>query len=107
MEAVRSSWGGPVAGALSAAERELLERIAEVGGRYTFQPDGSSIIAHRIFAEGLLSVLLALEEKQLITLTPPGTEVVRVSLGRGRFVPMTAELTDAGRRALGRGIRDS
>jgi hypothetical protein len=96
-----------VTGALSGAEREILGRIAEVGGRYTFQPDGSSIIAHRIFAEGMLSVLLALEEKRLISLTPPGAELVRVALGLRRFVPTTAQLTDAGRRALGGGIPES
>lgn len=92
---------------LTGPERELLERIAEVGGRYTFQPDGSSIIAQRVFAEGILRVLLSLEERQFISLTPPGTEVVRMSLEVRRFLPMAAQLTDAGRLALGQSRRES
>jgi hypothetical protein len=85
---------------LSPVERDLLRRLAEVGGRYTFRPDGSSIIAQRVFAEGILSVLLSLEDKLLVRLDPRGTEIVAGSLETNRFVAVTAELTDSGREAI-------
>jgi hypothetical protein len=84
---------------LTAAELGILRRLARVGGRQTFRPDGASTIAYRLFDEGILSVLLSLEEKGLVRLDPRGTEVAVKPGEPGRFTAITAEITEAGRKA--------
>ncbi len=82
------------------AERDLLRRLGEVGGRYTFRPDGESLLAFRIFEEGIAAVLLSLEIKRLVRFDSSASELMRVP-GHGlRFASLTAELTEAGREAL-------
>jgi hypothetical protein len=85
---------------LTAAERALLRRITEVGGRYTFRPDGQGTLAYRVFNEGIVSVLLSLQAKHLVTIQAEGTESVSQRGAPARFTAITAELTDAGRAAL-------
>ena len=81
--------------ALTAVERALLRRIAEMGGRCTFRPDGPGALAYRIFEEGIVSVLFALRSKQLVTI-----EAERIwatsEPGQVRFSAVTVQLTDFG-----------
>jgi hypothetical protein len=53
---------------LSRPERELLRRLADVGGKYTFRPDGETAIARRAFEQGIVATLFSLQEKQLLTI---------------------------------------
>jgi hypothetical protein len=85
---------------LTRPERALLQRLAQVGGRYTFKPDGESVIALRAFEEGIVAVLLSLYEKQLVHIASGGTAVASVPGQPVRFTEITAELTDAGREAI-------
>jgi hypothetical protein len=89
---------------LTDAERALLRRLREVGGLYTFRPDGESLMARRIFAEGMARVLLGLFGKGLVRVDPQATEVVDVPGAPpgqpGVITTITAELTETGREAL-------
>ena len=82
------------------AELELLRRIDQVGGRYTFRPDGESRIAYRVFEEGVVSVVLSLSAKGFVRLDPDATEITSVQGQRNRVAAIAAEVTEAGRRLL-------
>src|SRR5688572_24401751 len=81
---------------LTDAERALLRRLAEIGGRYRFQPDGDSLLALRAFEEGVLAVLLSLQDNQLIRVDRDASELIMLPGDRGRVASVTAELTNAG-----------
>ena len=38
----------------------MLRLLAEIGGRYRFQPDGESLLALRVFEEEIFAILLSL-----------------------------------------------
>lgn len=82
------------------AERALLGRLAEVGGRYTFKPDGENVLAWSVFEEAIVAVLRALHGKRLVRIDSDASELIRVAGQRVRFASLTAELTDAGRETL-------
>ncbi len=85
---------------LGDAERALLRRLAEIGGRYRFQPDGESLLALKAFEEGILTVLLSLQDKQLIRVDRDASELIWLPGDRSRIATLTAELTNAGWNAL-------
>jgi hypothetical protein len=82
------------------AELALLRRLAQVGGRYTFRPDGENLRSYRAFEQEIVSVLLGLHGKQLVQIDPQGTEVVALPGQPGRFAKITAEIMEAGRAAI-------
>lgn len=85
---------------LTDAERALLRRLAAVGGRHTFRPDGENLLAFRAFEEGIVASLLSLQRKHLVHIDPAATDLVAVPGQPDRFSRITAELTDLGREAL-------
>jgi len=85
---------------LTRAERALLQRLAEVGGRYTFRPDGENALVLRVFEEGVLATLVSLHEKQLVRFDTGAIEVIQEPGRPVRFASVTAELTEAGRARL-------
>jgi hypothetical protein len=85
---------------LSRAERELLRRLSEVGGKYTFRPDGETAIARRAFENGIVATLLSLQEKQLVAIDMHESTRVTLPGQPGHFTSMVVELTPAGRNAL-------
>jgi hypothetical protein len=85
---------------LSAAERSLLRRLADVGGRHTFKPDGEPLIKYRVFVEGIVSVLLALQQKELVRIDEVETHMTAQPEHPRRIAGITVELTAAGREAL-------
>jgi hypothetical protein len=85
---------------LTRAERALLQRLAEAGGRYTFRPDGENALALRAFEVGILATLVSLQEKQLVRLDTGAIEVIQEPARPVRFASVTAELTEAGRARL-------
>jgi hypothetical protein len=85
---------------LTAAERSLLRRLADVGGRYTFKPDGEPLIAYRAFVEGIVAVLLSLQQKQLVRIEEVETHMTTLPDHPRRIAAIIAELTSAGREAL-------
>ena len=93
----RSSSRGEGRVDLTRAERALLQRLAEVGGRYTFRPDSENALARRAFEEGILTTLVSLQEKQLVRLDTGAIQVIQEPGRPVRFASVTAELTEAGR----------
>jgi hypothetical protein len=85
---------------LSRPERELLRRLADVGGKYTFRPDGETAIARRAFEQGIVATLFSLQEKQLLTIDMHESTGVTLPGEPGHFTSIVVELTDAGRKAL-------
>lgn len=85
---------------LSSAERSLLRRLAEVGDRYTFKPDGEPLIAYKAFVEGIVSVLLSLQEKRLVRIEEVKTHMTTFPDHPRRIAAITVELTRAGLEAL-------
>ena len=81
------------------AEMALLRRLAQVGGRYTFRPDGEGRLAQRAFEEGIVADVRRLYEKGLVRV-----DLVATSFSAGEERPeltaLTVELTTEGRRAL-------
>ena len=88
---------------LTAVERALLERLAEVGGRYTFRPDGSSTLAYRIFDDGIPATLLSLQAKWLVTIDVRGTQNVTQPDATTRYTAVTAQITALGLEVLSEG----
>jgi hypothetical protein len=86
---------------LSRAERDLLRRLADVGGKYTFRPDGETATARRAFEQGIITTLLSLHEKQLIRINTQ--ESIRVTLpGQPEhFTSISVELTEEGQKVAG------
>jgi hypothetical protein len=83
------------------AELSLLRRLAQVGGRYTFRPDGEDQLAQRAFEEGIIADVRSLHAKGLVHLDSAASEYgMRGQLHR--LIALTVELTDAGRRVLSR-----
>jgi hypothetical protein len=85
---------------LSRAERELLRRLAEIGGKYTFRPDGETAISRRAFEQGIVATLLSLQEKRLVAIDMHESTRVTLPGQPGHFTSIVVELTDAGRNAL-------
>ena len=80
-------------------EMALLRRLAQVGGRYTFRPDGEGRVAQRAFEEGIVADVRRLYEKGLVRVDLVGTSFA--AGGRGtELTALTVELTAAGRRAI-------
>jgi hypothetical protein len=81
------------------AEMALLRRLAQVGGRYTFRPDGEGRLAQRAFEEGIVADVRRLYEKGLVRV-----DLLATAFSAGRQGPelttLTVELTTEGRRAL-------
>jgi hypothetical protein len=82
------------------AEEALLRRLAQVGGRYTFRPDGNGRLAQRAFEEGIVADVRRLYEKGLVRV-----DLAASAFSAGRqgteLAALTVELTPAGRRAMG------
>jgi hypothetical protein len=85
---------------LRGAERARLRRLAEIGGRYRFRPDGDSLLALRAFEEGILAVLLSRQDKQLIRVDRDATDLICLPGDRIRIATITAGLTNTGWNAL-------
>ena len=81
------------------AEMALLRRLAQVGGRYTFRPDGHGRLAQRAFQEGIVADVPRLYEKGLVRIDLAASEY---SAGRQgtELAALTVELTPAGRLAF-------
>jgi hypothetical protein len=81
---------------LTPGERSLLRRLAAVGGRYTFRPDGESTLALRVFDEGTVTALLTLDIKRLVRVVMLESELWCRQGEPVRFASVTVQLTNAG-----------
>src|SRR5688572_23796026 len=87
-------------GELTHTACALLGRLADVGGRCRFQPAGDSLPALTAFEEGILAVVLSLEDEQLIRVDRDASELIWLSGDRIRIAAITVELTAAGHAAV-------
>jgi hypothetical protein len=83
---------------LSRAERELLRRLVEIGGKYTFRPDGEAAIARRTFEQGIVATLMSPQEKRLVAVDMHESTRVTLPSQPGHFTSIVVELTEAGRK---------
>lgn len=81
---------------MTSAERSLVRRLAEVGGRYTFRPDGESTLALRVFDDRIVTSLLTLDVKQLVHVVMLESELWCRQGEPVRFASITVQLTNAG-----------
>jgi hypothetical protein len=81
------------------AELALLRRLAHVGGRYTFRPDGQGRLAQRAFDEGIVADVRRLYEKGLVRIDLAASAFSAGGEGT-ELAALTVELTPAGRRAI-------
>lgn len=81
---------------LTPAERSLLQRLAEVGGRYTFRPDGEDTLALRVFDEGIVTTSLTLDVKHLVRVVMRESELWSRLGEPVRFASIVVQLTAAG-----------
>jgi hypothetical protein len=84
---------------LSVAERLLLQRLADVGGRYKFGPDGRDRSAYAAFNRDVVSLLRSLESKGLIEIDRQRSRAIGLHAS-GCYASVTVQLTAAGRTAL-------
>ena len=84
---------------LTSAERSLLRRLAEVGGRYTFRPDGESMLALRVFDQGIVTALLTLDVKHLVRILMQDSELWSRPGEPVRFASIAVQHTDTGWQA--------
>jgi hypothetical protein len=75
------------------AEMALLRRLAQVGGRYTFRPEGEGRVAQRAFEEGIVADVRRLYGKGLVRIDlvatvfsagAQGTELTGLTVGTHR-----------------------
>ncbi len=85
---------------LTDAGCALLRCLADIGGRYRFQPAGDSRPALSAFEEGILAVVLSLEDEQLIRVDRDASELIWLPGDRIRIATITVELTAAGHAAV-------
>jgi hypothetical protein len=85
---------------LTPAERSLLQRLAEVGGRYRFRPDGEGTLARRVFDDGIVTTLLTLDVKHFVRILLEESELWCRPGEPARFASITVQLTAAGWKAV-------
>jgi hypothetical protein len=85
---------------LTAPERLLLRLLAEVGGRYTFRPDGATRAAYAAFNQDVVTRLQSLQSKGWIRIDLPGSRVLGLSRSGRRYASVAVEMTEVGKRVL-------
>jgi hypothetical protein len=88
---------------LTRAERSLLRLIAEIGGRYTFRPDGGTRAAYAAFNRDTIAVLQSLQSKGFVAIDLDRSRPLGLRGSTRRYASMAVEMTQRGYRRLADG----